>query len=99
MFARSDRTTLLVPPVGLEPTLPTLLGGSPLPLGYGGAKIVPHGAPIFRAFRVNRSPCHYIGADQHLSLARFAQSQVHRQVHPQVQPLANSALLLREVHE
>jgi len=25
-----------VPPVGLEPTLRTLLGGRPLPLGYGG---------------------------------------------------------------
>ncbi len=26
----------LVPPVGFEPTLRTLLGGRPLPLGYGG---------------------------------------------------------------
>ena len=30
-----------VPPVGLEPTLRTLLGDRPLPLGYGGALIVP----------------------------------------------------------
>jgi hypothetical protein len=29
-----------VPPVGFEPTLRTLLGGRPLPLGYGGAPIV-----------------------------------------------------------
>ncbi len=29
-----------VPPVGFEPTLRTLLGGRPLPLGYGGALIV-----------------------------------------------------------
>ena len=32
---------LAVPPVGLEPTLGTLLGGRPLPLGYGGAFIIP----------------------------------------------------------
>ena len=31
---------MLVPPVGFEPTLRTLLGGRPLPLGYGGALIV-----------------------------------------------------------
>jgi hypothetical protein len=31
---------LMVPPVGLEPTLRTLLGGRPLPLGYGGALII-----------------------------------------------------------
>ena len=30
----------LVPPVGFEPTLRTLLGGRPLPLGYGGALII-----------------------------------------------------------
>jgi hypothetical protein len=29
-----------VPPVGFEPTLRTLLGGRPLPLGYGGAPII-----------------------------------------------------------
>jgi len=28
-----------------------LLGGSPLPLGYGGAKIVPHLAPFIQTFR------------------------------------------------
>jgi hypothetical protein len=31
----------LVPPVGVEPTLWTLLGGRPLPLGYGGDHIIP----------------------------------------------------------
>src|SRR5271166_129989 len=30
-----------VPPVGVEPTLGTLLGGRPLPLGYGGGFIIP----------------------------------------------------------
>ena len=30
-----------MPPVGLEPTLVTLLGGLPLPLGYEGTTIVP----------------------------------------------------------
>jgi hypothetical protein len=30
-----------VPPVGLEPTLGTLLGGRPLPLGYGGKAMIP----------------------------------------------------------
>jgi hypothetical protein len=30
-----------VPPVGVEPTLGTLLGGRPLPLGYGGLVIIP----------------------------------------------------------
>ena len=29
-----------VPPVGVEPTLRTLLGGRPLPLGYGGGTII-----------------------------------------------------------
>src|SRR5690606_21784334 len=33
-----------VPPVGLEPTLVTLLGGLPLPLGYEGPTIIPAGA-------------------------------------------------------
>jgi hypothetical protein len=28
-------------PVGVEPTLGTLLGGRPLPLGYGGGFIIP----------------------------------------------------------
>ena len=35
-FSRSK----LVPPIGVEPTLGTLLRGSPLPLGYGGGSIV-----------------------------------------------------------
>src|SRR6516165_233868 len=30
-----------VPPVGVEPTLGTLLGGRPLPLGYGGWVMIP----------------------------------------------------------
>jgi hypothetical protein len=30
-----------VPPVGVEPTLGTLLGGRPLPLGYGGGPMIP----------------------------------------------------------
>jgi hypothetical protein len=30
-----------VPPVGVEPTLGTLLGGRPLPLGYGGGAMIP----------------------------------------------------------
>ena len=30
-----------VPPVGVEPTLGTLLGGRPLPLGYGGVAMIP----------------------------------------------------------
>ena len=30
-----------MPPVGFEPTLAALLGGPPLPLGYGGALIIP----------------------------------------------------------
>ena len=34
-------TDQLVPPVGVEPTLGTLLGGRPLPLGYGGGPIIP----------------------------------------------------------
>ena len=35
------RGTVGVPPVGVEPTLGTLLGGRPLPLGYGGGFIIP----------------------------------------------------------
>jgi len=35
-----------VPPVGVEPTLGTLLGGRPLPLGYGGFAIVPRDVQI-----------------------------------------------------
>ena len=31
----------VVPPVGVEPTLGALLGGRPLPLGYGGGFIIP----------------------------------------------------------
>jgi hypothetical protein len=37
-----------VPPVGVEPTLGTLLGGRPLPLGYGGWAMIPRSAPIIR---------------------------------------------------
>ena len=33
---RSKIALTKVPPVGFEPTLRTLLGGRPLPLGYGG---------------------------------------------------------------
>src|SRR5699024_1520613 len=33
----------VVPPVGFEPTLVTLLGGLPLPLGYEGEPILPAG--------------------------------------------------------
>src|SRR6516225_7561370 len=33
--------TVGVPPVGVEPTLGTLLGGRPLPLGYGGWVMIP----------------------------------------------------------
>ena len=33
-------TANVVPPVGVEPTLGTLLGGRPLPLGYGGVFII-----------------------------------------------------------
>src|SRR5690349_13294719 len=35
------RSTRGVPPVGVEPTLGTLLGGRPLPLGYGGWVMIP----------------------------------------------------------
>jgi hypothetical protein len=37
----SGTTCSRVPPVGVEPTLGTLLGGRPLPLGYGGWVIIP----------------------------------------------------------
>ena len=36
----------MVPPVGVEPTLGTLLGGRPLPLGYGGLVIIPRSLEI-----------------------------------------------------
>src|SRR5215472_5824988 len=35
-----------VPPVGVEPTLGTLLGGRPLPLGYGGSEMIPRAVQI-----------------------------------------------------
>jgi len=37
-----------VPPVGVEPTLGTLLGGRPLPLGYGGWVMIPRLTPVIR---------------------------------------------------
>src|SRR5690348_4859716 len=37
-----------VPPVGVEPTLGTLLGGRPLPLGYGGWIRIPRLCQIIR---------------------------------------------------
>jgi hypothetical protein len=44
-WRRSSQVRLWrVPPVGLEPTLGTLLGGRPLPLGYGGWVIIPRRA-------------------------------------------------------
>src|ERR1700727_1533806 len=39
--ALMSRLTCYVPPVGFEPTLGTLLGGRPLPLGYGGFLRIP----------------------------------------------------------
>src|SRR5213592_4281602 len=52
-----------VPPVGVEPTLGTLLGGRPLPLGYGGWAMIPRSAPIIRdrAMGVKKDPlrCKY----------------------------------------
>src|SRR5581483_3695380 len=40
IFAATSRRPR-VPPVGVEPTLGTLLGGRPLPLGYGGWDMIP----------------------------------------------------------
>src|SRR5215471_9885564 len=42
-----------VPPVGVEPTLGTLLGGRPLPLGYGGWVMIPRAVRTILA-RANR---------------------------------------------
>src|SRR5215475_7996198 len=42
-----------VPPVGVEPTLGTLLGGRPLPLGYGGWVMIPRPVRTILA-RANR---------------------------------------------
>jgi len=42
-----------VPPVGFEPTLGTLLGGQPLPLGYGGGVIVPTYHDFYDMPRIN----------------------------------------------
>jgi hypothetical protein len=39
-LSRSKTALTKVPPVGFEPTPRTLLGGRPLPLGYGGALII-----------------------------------------------------------
>ena len=46
-----------VPPVGVEPTLGTLLGGRPLPLGYGGFMRIPRTVPI------NAGAADYCGLD------------------------------------
>jgi hypothetical protein len=47
-----------VPPVGVEPTLGTLLGGRPLPLGYGGLVIIPRslGITLGQLIKVARFP-------------------------------------------
>src|SRR6516164_2267141 len=45
---RVDTSAVQVPPVGVEPTLGTLLGGRPLPLGYGGATRIPRRGRIIR---------------------------------------------------
>ncbi len=47
-----------VPPVGVEPTLGTLLGGRPLPLGYGGLVIIPRslGITLGQRIKVARFP-------------------------------------------
>ena len=39
--SESSQQLVGVPPVGVEPTLGTLLGGRPLPLGYGGWVMIP----------------------------------------------------------
>jgi hypothetical protein len=49
--------TCYVPPVGLEPTLGTLLGGRPLPLGYGGFMRIP------RTVQINARAADYYGLD------------------------------------
>ena len=51
-----------VPPVGVEPTLGTLLGGRPLPLGYGGGPNItsaqlPNRGVAKTSSRLFRSPC------------------------------------------
>src|SRR5207342_2891679 len=47
-FLQVRRLKTRVPPVGVEPTLGTLLGGRPLPLGYGGWVMIPRLSPIIR---------------------------------------------------
>src|SRR5215469_74019 len=44
----ADTRPVTVPPVGVEPTLGTLLGGRPLPLGYGGWVMIPRPPLIIR---------------------------------------------------
>src|ERR1022692_661313 len=51
------RLTCSVPPVGVEPTLGTLLGGRPLPLGYGGFLRIP------RTVAINARAADYCGLD------------------------------------
>ena len=54
--AGAKKSSLLavgVPPVGVEPTLGTLLGGRPLPLGYGGWVMIPRPVRTILA-RANR---------------------------------------------
>jgi hypothetical protein len=51
------RVRCYVPPVGVEPTLGTLLGGRPLPLGYGGFMRIPRTVPI------NAGAADYCGLD------------------------------------
>ena len=51
------RMRCYVPPVGVEPTLGTLLGGRPLPLGYGGFMRIPRTVPI------NARAADYYGLD------------------------------------
>jgi hypothetical protein len=47
-FLQVRRLETRVPPVGVEPTLGTLLGGRPLPLGYGGWIRIPRPRQIIR---------------------------------------------------
>lgn len=50
-----------VPPVGLEPTLVTLLGGLPLPLGYEGPSIIPAIAKSLNSHRFGLSAHETVG--------------------------------------
>src|SRR5215813_8765472 len=70
-----------VPPVGVEPTLGTLLGGRPLPLGYGGEKNSPgctysiHASRSANAkryqFALNRMNCAHSVAGRRAPLGRL----------------------------